>query len=145
MRSRMVRDPGNGFAEYVSFTRKPRVPQCSMGQTNRETPKTIQATMEPSSGLRGFLATLCPQNLQHLEKLKCYSSGHIALPKLSACPYQSSISFPGTKQNYCTSSMYQNWNEVGRLADYGITCSKLETFLTWQRPTLHFSFLNART
>ena len=104
----MVRDPGNRFTEnvsFITFVEKPGVPQSPMGQTNHETPKTIQATMEPSSDLRAFLATLCRQSLKHLEK---------------------------------SNVILQVTREAGRLTDYGISCSKLETFLTRQRPILQF-------
>ena len=87
---RLVRDPGDRFkknASFFTFVEKTRGPRSLRWEKpNHGTPKTNQATMEPSSVLRGFLATLCPQSLQHPEKLQCYFSSPIVLPKLSACP-----------------------------------------------------------
>ena len=110
-----------------------------MGQTNHETPKTIQATMEPSSDLRVFLATKSPA----AGKIHFYSSGRIVPLRnfqriFTNQEHQFSWHHGNTHDG--TSSMYQNWNEVGRLSDHEITSSKLETFLTRQRPILQFQF-----
>ena len=84
----MVRDPGNRFTEnvsFIAFVETARDPAVSDWKTSHETPKTIQATMEPSGDLRGFLATLCPQNLRHLEKSLCNSST-VRLQQVSHAP-----------------------------------------------------------
>ena len=74
--------------------------------------KTIQATVEPSSDRRGFLAT--PRNLQPNVILQVKSTASV---------------FPGT-------------TETRMIAQVPcITCSNLETFLTRQRPTLQFQLL----
>ena len=96
--SRMVRDPGNRFTEnvsFITFVEKTRVPRSLMGQTNHETPKTIQAIMEPSSDLRAFLATLCPQNLQHVEKSNVILLAKSCFQNFLSLPINN-IRFPGT-------------------------------------------------
>ena len=56
---------------------------------------------------------------------------------------QQQFSWHHGKTHDCTSSMYQNWNDVGRLANNGSPAPKHDTFLTMKRPALQFqSFLS---
>ena len=68
----MVRDPCNRFTEnasFVTFVERTKGPAVSDGtKRNHETPKTNQATVEPSNVLRDTRAILHPVNRQHLEK-----------------------------------------------------------------------------
>ena len=94
----MVRDLGDRFTENVSFIIFVEVPRSLMGQTNHETPRTIQATMEPSSDLRGFLATFCLQNLQHLKHPMLFFRSQRAAKTFSVSVPINIISFPGTTE-----------------------------------------------
>ena len=143
MRSCMVRDPGNRFMKKCLIHHIRRENQGSRGlhwdKRIMKLPQRVRQ-LEPSSDLRGFLATLCPQNLQHVENpdvvlqvRSCFQN----FQRVLTHQQHQFLWYHGNTHD-CTSSVYQNWNEGGRLTGYGITCSKLETFLTRQRPILQF-------
>ena len=139
----MVRDPGNRYTEnasFVTFTEKQGVQLSPMGQMNHETPMTVMATVEPSNVLRDSRATLYPANRQHLEKYQYCSSSQIVLPTLSMCLCLSAaLIFLAPRDSLDhVSPLYEDWNEVSRLAQYRITSSKFESFLARQRPVLQF-------
>ena len=136
----MVRDPGNRFHGtcLIRHIRREnqQVPKSPMGQTNHETPKTNQATVEPSGVLRDFLATLCRESLQHPKMSNVILQVQIVLPTLSACLCQSA----GTTETRMTAQApcIKTGRKQACLAQYRITSSKLESFLARYRPVLQF-------